>query len=46
MDNCATFHACKDTSLFVGDIREDPDIIVKGVSGTSKAVGIGKLNFI
>ena len=33
MDNCATFHACTDKNLFIGDIKESPNIRVKGVSG-------------
>ena len=45
MGSCATFHVYKDKYLFVGDIREAPDIIFKGVSGTSKAAGIGKTKF-
>ena len=35
MDNCATFHVCCDKNLFIGDIKESPNIRVKGVSGTS-----------
>ena len=45
MDNCATFHVCKDKNVFIGDIKESPNIRVKGVSGTSQASGIGKIKF-
>ena len=36
MDNCATFHVCKDKKLFIGVIKESPNIRVKGVSGNPK----------
>ena len=45
MDNCATFHVCKDKYLFIGDIREAPNIRVKGTSRTSKAVGSWGIKF-
>ena len=43
---CATFHVCRDNFMFIGKIREAPNIRVKEVSGTSQAAGIGvtKLN--
>ena len=45
MDNYATFYVCFDKKLFIGDIKELPNIRVKGVSGTSQASGIGKIKF-
>ena len=45
MNNCATCHVCKDLSLLIGDIRADPNVRVKGVSGTSQAAGIGIIKF-
>ena len=41
MDNCATFHVCKDKFLFIGEIRQRPNIRVKGVSGIATTSGIG-----
>ena len=45
MDNCATFHVCKDKFLFIGEIRQCPNIRVKGVSGIATASGIGTTRF-
>ena len=45
MDNCATFHVCKDKFLFISEIRKCPNIRVKGVSGIATASGIGTIRF-
>lgn len=45
MDNCATFHVGKDKFLFIGEVRECPNIRVKGVSGIATAAGIGTIRF-
>ena len=45
MDNCTTFHVCKDKFLFIGEIRPCPNIRVKGVSGIAIAAGIGTIRF-
>ena len=45
MDNCANFHFCRHKSLFVGEIRDAPNVRVKGISGTSQATCIGIINF-
>ena len=45
MDNCATFHVCKDKFLFIGEIRPCPNIRVKGVYGVATAGGIGTIRF-
>ena len=46
MDNCATFHVCKDKFLFIGTIKKCPNIKVKGVSGIATASGIGTIRFM
>ena len=45
MDNCATFYVWFDYKLFIRDIKETPNIRVKGVSGISQASDIGKIKF-
>ena len=44
-DNCATYHICAETSLFIGEIRPLESVGVKGITGISKAEGIGIVRF-
>ena len=45
VDNCATHHICSKKELFVGEINTSTNIGVKGISGSSREIGLGTIPF-
>ena len=43
VDNCATRHICSKKELFVEEINTSTNIGVKGISGSSREIGLGKI---
>ena len=44
-DNCATHHICSDLSLFVSKPKVIHGVGIKGITGSSPALGIGSIQF-